>query len=85
MRKGVLRNFAKCTGNTCARVSYLTKWQVPAALLKKTLAQVFSYKFCDFLKKADFYRTPPVTASGSLLETCLQSLIPSTHHSEIPY
>ena len=26
VRKGVLRNFAKCTGNTCARVSFLIKF-----------------------------------------------------------
>ena len=34
-KKGVLRNFAKFTGNTCARVSILIKLQAwPATLLK---------------------------------------------------
>ena len=33
-------------------------------LLKKTLAQVFSYEFCEIFKNIFFYRTPPVTASG---------------------
>ena len=35
-KKGVLRKFAKFTGNTCARVSFLTK--------------LFPYEFCEIYR-----------------------------------
>ena len=31
----------------------------------ETLAQVFSYEFCEISEKSFSYRTPPVAASGS--------------------
>ena len=40
-KKGVLRNFAKLTGNTCASVSFFNFTK------KETLAQVFSCEFCE--------------------------------------
>ena len=49
--KGVLRNFAKFTGNTCARVSFLIKLQAaPATLLKKGLWHR-CFPVCNFIKK----------------------------------
>ena len=43
----------------------------PATLLKKSLAQVFSYEFCEISKNTFRYRTPPVAASRSLPEFSL--------------
>ena len=45
-KKGVLRNIAKLTENTCARVSFLIKLQASAK--KQTLVQVFSENFVKF-------------------------------------
>ena len=60
-KKGVLRNFTKLTGNTCARTSILIKaWNF---IKIETLAQVFSSKLCKISKSTFFYRTPPVAAS----------------------
>ena len=50
--KGVLKNFAKFTGLRSA------------TLLKETLAQVFSYGFCEIFKNTFLYGTPLVAASG---------------------
>ena len=51
--------------NTCVRVSSLIKLQASAYNLIKeeTLAQVFSYEFCQISKNSFSYRTPPVAAS----------------------
>ena len=48
--------------NTCARVSFLIKFQAWDLQLcwKETLAQVFS---CEFREVTPFYRAPPVVAS----------------------
>ena len=45
--------------NTCTRVSFLIKLQVLARnfIKKETLAQVFSFEFCEIFKST-FYRTP---------------------------
>ena len=44
--------------NTCARVSFLIKAWAYHFINKKTLAQAFSYEFCEILKnKHLFYRT----------------------------
>ena len=53
-KKGVLRNFAKFTRNTCARVSFLIKLQArPANLLKKRLwHRCFPVNFAKFLRTA---------------------------------
>ena len=47
-------------------------WQIiglgPATLLrKKTLAQVFCCEFCEIYKNTFYYRTPPLAASGVLI------------------
>ena len=48
-KKDVLKNFAKFTGNTCARASFLIKLQ--ASLLKKRLWHLcFSVKFAKYLR-----------------------------------
>ena len=58
VRKDVLSNFAKFTGNTCARVSILLKLQVwPATLLKWRLwRRCFPVNFAKFLR-TPFFRT----------------------------
>ena len=57
-KKGALRNIAKFTEYTCARVSFFNK-----VIKKEALAQVFSCKFCKISKNTFSYRTPPVAAS----------------------
>ena len=50
--------------STCARVSFLIKLQAaPATLLKRTLAQVFSYEFCEISKNTFFTEHLRTTAS----------------------
>ena len=52
-KEGVLRNFAKFTGNTCARVSFLIKLQAEEVcnfIKKGTLAQAFSCEFSEISK-----------------------------------
>ena len=44
--------------NTCARIF----------INKETLAQVFSYEFCEIFKNTFFYRTLPVDASDRKIE-----------------
>ena len=52
--------------NTCARVSFLAKFQAACNFIKKeNLPQVFSCKFCEISKNTFSYRThktPPVAA-----------------------
>ena len=63
--KHVIRNFAKLTGNTCARASFLKKLHALACnfIKKETLAQVFSCEFCEISKNNTFsYKTPLVAA-----------------------
>ena len=59
-KKDVHRNFAKFTEKQLGQ-SLLT-----ATLLKKKLAQVFSFEFCEISKNTFSYRTPPVAASSVL-------------------
>ena len=54
-KKGVLRNFAKLTGKHLCQSLFFKK---------ETLAQVFSFEFCEISKNTYFYRTPLVDASG---------------------
>ena len=51
--------------NTCAGVSFLIKVQALACsfIKKETLAQVFSYEFCEISKSAFSYRIRPLAAS----------------------
>ena len=48
--------------NTCAGVSFFTKFFIK----KETLAQVLCCEFCEISKNTFSYRTSPVAASGSL-------------------
>ena len=60
--KGVLKNFAKFTGEQLCRSAFF--FQLPATSLKKR--QVFSSKFSlEILKDRFLYRTHLVAASGS--------------------
>ena len=54
--------------NTCAKISFLIKLQEKACnfIIKETLAQVFSCKFCEISKNTFFYRIPLVAASSFL-------------------
>ena len=55
-KKGVLKNFAKFTGKHQCQSLFLIKLLAEACNLikKKTLAQVFSYEFCENLKNTFF-------------------------------
>ena len=55
---GVIKNFAKLTENTCARVSFLRKF-----IKKETLAQVFYCDFYQIFKNTFFHKTSPVAAT----------------------
>ena len=79
LEKGVLKNLAKFTENTCARASFLIKLQArvsfliklrvlrPATLLKKRLWPVwhrcFSCEFCEIFKNTFFIEHLRKTAS----------------------
>ena len=56
VRKGVLTNFTKFTGNACVRISFLIKLQAEASsfIKKRTLSQVFSFHFCEISKNTFF-------------------------------
>ena len=64
-KKGVLRNFAKFTGKSlCQSLSFNKVAGLACNFIKKeTLAQVFSYEFCEISKNTFYYRTPLVAAS----------------------
>ena len=50
--------------NTCARVSFLINFQSSGNFIKKeTLAQIFSYEFCEISKSTFLYKAPLVAAS----------------------
>ena len=57
--------------NTCTRVSFLIKLQAQAYIFikKETLPWVFSCKFCKISKNTFSYKTPPVAASGCILNS----------------
>ena len=49
--KDVLKNFAKFTENTCARVSFLIKFQASGNFIKrKALVQVLPMNFAKYLR-----------------------------------
>ena len=50
----ILKSFAKFTGNTCARVTFLIKFQAKACncFKKETPAQVISYEILEIFKNA---------------------------------
>ena len=69
MKRGVPRDFAKFAGKLMCQSPFFNKVADlrPATLLKKdTLAQMFSYEFCEIWKNSIFHRTPPVAASAVL-------------------
>ena len=49
--------------NTCTSVSFLIKLQAFNFIKKQTLAQTFSFEFCEISKNTFSYRTDPVAAS----------------------
>ena len=55
-KKGVLRNFTKFTGKHLCQGLFFNKVEglSPATLLKKRLAQVFSFEFCEISEKPFF-------------------------------
>ena len=70
--KGVLRNFIKFTGKHLCQSLFFNKVVDlrPATcnfIKKETLAQMFSFEFCEISKKTFFYRTPLLAASSTLI------------------
>ena len=75
MKKGVLRNVTKVTGKDLYQSLFFNKVAGlrPATLLKKeTLAQVFSYEFCNISKNAFFTEHIWTTASNRKKSLTLQ-------------
>ena len=73
---GVLTNFAKFIGQTCARVSILIKLQALGNFIKKeTLAQIFSSEFFENSKNIFFDRTPSVAASEFKVITIYSEIV----------
>ena len=73
-KNGVVRNLAKFTGNTCARVSFFDKVAgLRAAILckKKALAQMFSCEFCEISKDTFIHRRLLVAAFDRLIPVSL--------------
>ena len=70
MKKGILRNFIKFTGNFIKfhqfHKIHLCQSQACNFIKKETLAQVFSCKFCEIPKKTFFIKHQWATASVSV-------------------
>ena len=93
-KKGVLRNVIKFTGKHLCQSLFFNKVAGlrPAALLKKTLAQVFSCEFCEISQNTFSHRTTPVAAFGLKTEEYvkfmtqkLQFRYPCKHGKIIPF
>ena len=71
LEKVVLEISQNSQENTCAIVSFLIKLQVQACNFskKETMAQVFSYEFCEIPKNAFFTEHLRTTASSKLMQT----------------
>ena len=67
VKKLFFRNFAKFTGKRLCQGLFFNKvaGQSPATLLKKTLAQVFSFEFCEISKNTFFTEHLRATVSIS--------------------
>ena len=78
MREGVLRNFAKFTRNTRARVSFLIKLQASTCnfIKNKTLAQVFSSKKTSFTEH--FQMTASVNSDAKKMACFTQNFVVAT-------
>ena len=65
VKKAFLEISQNSQENICARVSFLMELQAQACnfIIKDTLAQVFSCKFCEHFKNTFSYRTILVAAS----------------------
>ena len=63
VKKRVIRNFTKFTENTCIGVSFYA--EACNFIKKETLAQVFSFEFCDIFKNTYFTGSPGVWATAS--------------------
>ena len=68
-KKGVLRNFTKFTGKHLYQSLFFNKVaglrpQACNFIKKETLAQAFSYEYCEISKNTFSHRTPVVAASG---------------------
>ena len=61
-KKGVLRNFAKFTGKLLCQSLFFNK-VAGVSFLIKTLAEVFSFEFCEISKSTYSQRAPQVAAS----------------------
>ena len=62
--KVVLRNCAKVTGKYLCQSLFFNKVAGGCTFIKKeTLAQVFSWEFCEIFKNTFSYSTPPLAAS----------------------
>ena len=62
-KKGVLRNFSEFTGKHLCQSIFFNNVEGLNFIKKETLAQVFSYEFCEISKNTFSYTTPPVVAS----------------------
>ena len=63
-KKGVLKKFAKFIGKHRSQTLFFNKVTGLSNFIEiETLAQVFFYDFCEFLRTSFFNRTPPVAAS----------------------
>ena len=65
VKKVFLETSQNSQEDTCARVSFLIKFQAESSnfIKKETLAQVFSCEFCEISKNTFSHRTPLVIAS----------------------
>ena len=66
-KKSILGNFAKFTGKQLCQSLFFNKVAGQACnfIKKETLAQAFSFEFCEISKNTFSYRTPPAAASRS--------------------
>ena len=80
-KKGVLRNFAKFTGNGCARATFLMTLQAQVCNFIKqgTQAQVFACEVCEISKNAICTEQLWENASGLGLEDLTDFIIYSLH------
>ena len=65
IKKDVLKNLEKFTGNICVRVSFLIKFQASACnfIKKKNLVKVLSCEFCETFENNFFTENLWVTVS----------------------
>ena len=76
--QGVLRNFAKLTGEHLCQSLFFDKFQASACnfIKDEALTQAFSCEFCEISKNTLYYRTPPVAASYITQTNQQKTIIP---------